>query len=247
MSQEIQPYISIIIPTLREEKLLPKVLEQFTPDLRKEHRLEIIVSDGGSTDGTLSVARRFADVVIEKQDGQIQNISRGRNIGARAARGEILCFINGDTLIENIEVFFPTVLSSLKQRDVVGVTCNVYVHREEETMFDKIFHAVYNKYFHLLNTLHIGMGRGECQIVPKKMFDLVGGYDEHIAAGEDFHFFVKLRQHGKIAFLDSLSVRESPRRYRKYGYLWISFLWFINAISVLLFKRSVVKEWKPVR
>jgi glycosyltransferase involved in cell wall biosynthesis len=247
VTQQFQPQISIIIPTLREEKLLPKVLEQFTPELKKKYNLEVIVSDGGSTDGTLEIAKQYADVLIQNPEGQFQNISRGRNLGAKAARGEILCFINGDTIIERIHEFFPAVTASLKNKGITGLTCNVYVHKEEETLFDKIFHTIYNRYFQLLNLLGIGMGRGECQVVTKQMFEQVGGYDEGIAAGEDFYLFVKLRRHGKIAFLRSFTVRESPRRYRKYGYLWISFLWFINAFSVFCFKRSVVKEWKPVR
>jgi glycosyltransferase involved in cell wall biosynthesis len=247
LAEQLKPEISIIIPTLREEKLLPKVLEQFTADLRQKHRLEIIVSDGGSTDGTLEVATQYADCVLQKQDSQSQNISRGRNIGAHAAQGEILCFINGDTIIEELDEFFTIMKRELTRKGVVGVTCSVYVHREEEMLFDKIFHGLYNRYFQLLNILGIGMGRGECQVTTKAMFEKVGGYNEHLAAGEDFYLFVKLRRHGKIAFLRSLTVRESPRRYRKYGYLWISFLWFINALSVLIFKRSVVKEWKPVR
>lgn len=242
-----KPIISVIVPTLLEDKLVQQVLGQFTPELRRKYAIELIVSDGGSSDNTLAIAQRYADVVIEKPDGQEQNISKGRNLGARHARGDILCFINSDTIIEEIDEFFPAIIQALQKDGVVAATCNVYIHRNEETLVDRIFHRVHNKYCWLLNILPIGMGRGECQIVPKKMFEEVGGYDENIAAGEDFYLFVKLRRRGKIAFLRSLTVRESPRRYRKYGYLWVSCLWILNAISVFFFKRSVVKQWKPVR
>ena len=50
-----------------------------------------------------------------------------------------------------------------------------------------------------------------------------------------------------IAFVRSLIVYESPRRYRRYGYMRITLLWLLNGLGVLLFKRSLVHEWKPVR
>ena len=53
--------ISIIIPTLNEEKLITQTLKQFDCDIKKNFGLEVIVSDGGSTDSTLEIARNYAD------------------------------------------------------------------------------------------------------------------------------------------------------------------------------------------
>ena len=244
---EPTPHISVIIPTLHEGKLLAHTLAQFTSELRTKHRLEIIVSDGGSTDETLSIARSFADVVVDHVHGLKQNISMGRNIGARVAKGKVLLFINADTFIDNIDTFFLKISSIAEREHVAGVTCCVRVHTDEETFSDVFYHTIYNWYFWFLNVIGMGMGRGECQIVHRDLFFKIGGYNEKIAAGEDFDLFVRLRRLGKIAFLRSQTVRESPRRYRKYGYFYISAVWFINAIAVLFFRRSVTKEWKPIR
>ena len=46
--------ISIIVPTLNEEKLILQVLRQFEPGLKDKFNLEVIVSDGGSKDSTLN-------------------------------------------------------------------------------------------------------------------------------------------------------------------------------------------------
>jgi glycosyltransferase involved in cell wall biosynthesis len=244
---EPTPHISVIIPTLQEGKLLTSTLAQFTSELRTKHQLEIIVSDGGSTDETLSIARCFADVVVDNVHGLKQNISIGRNAGARAAKGNILLFINADTFIDDIGTFFSVIRRAAEQEYVAGVTCSVRVHADVETFADGFFHTIYNWYFWLLNVVGMGMGRGECQVVPRDLFLNIGGYNEEIAAGEDFDLFVRLRRLGKTIFLRSQTVRESPRRYRKYGYVAISAIWFINAIAVLLFRRSVTKEWKPIR
>ncbi len=244
---DTNPHISVIIPTLDEEKLLGRTLAQFTPALRSLYALEIIVSDGGSTDRTLCIAEREQTILLRNTSGLRQNISKGRNAGARAARGSILVFINADTVIENIETFFPTLIRTIEDADVAGATCIVKVHRDEERMSDRIFHSVYNSYFRFLNCVGMGMGRGECQVVRRDLFWKIGGYNERIAAGEDFDLFVHLRRYGTIAFLGGQCVRESPRRYRRFGYLRVSATWFINAIAVLMFRRSVTKEWTPIR
>ena len=56
------------------------------------------------------------------------------------------------------------------------------------------------------------MGRGECHILSKKMFEELGGDNEEFAAGEDFDLFARLRKKGKIRFLKSSLIYESARR-----------------------------------
>ncbi len=242
-----QPLVSIIIPSLQEEKLLERTLRQFTQEVKQRFGLELIVSDGGSTDRTLEIARQYADVIIEAMPQERQNISLGRNRGARAAKGEILVFINADTIIENIAHFFEEMIVVMNRPGLTGATCSVGIYREEEGFSDRVFHGFYNLLFHLENLLGLGMGRGECQVIKRSTFFSIGGYNESMAAGEDFELFVRLRKLGMTAFKPHLRVNESPRRYRAHGYLKTSLLWLLNAVSVVLFRRSLQKEWKPVR
>jgi len=239
--------VSIIIPTLQEEKLIVRVLEQFTSEMKQRYNLEVIVSDGGSTDKTVELARKYSDIIIEQPETVRQNISRGRNLGAKLASGEIFIFLNADTIIECPEHFFSTMIGLAMDRRFVAATCSVLVYPEEERFTDRLFHNFFNWYFWLLNVVGMGMGRGECHVVSKSMFDKVGGYNETVAAGEDYDLFLRLRRIGRIAFVRSLRVFESPRRYRRYGYIRISLLWFLNAFMVLFFHRSMLKEWEPIR
>lgn len=91
------PKISIIIPSFNKiqfiSKTLDSIIDQKYPDL------EVIVQDGGSTDGTFEVvknyAKRYPDVFrieSKKDGGQTSAI----NIGFLKARGEIVTFINAD-------------------------------------------------------------------------------------------------------------------------------------------------------
>ena len=241
------PSISIIIPTLQEEKLIARTLAQFTPELREQFSLEVIVSDGGSRDKTVCLARAGADTVVGCDHAPKENISIGRNRGARASSGEILMFFNADVLIEDPAVFFPLMIDAIARNGTAAATCNVLIYPDEENTTDRLFHSFFNWYFHLLNRLGMGMGRGECHVVSRAVFDRIGGYNEALAAGEDYELFARLRRTGQIDFRKNLNVYESPRRYRKFGYFRISLLWFLNAMSVFLFHHSMVKEWKPVR
>ena len=244
---ETNTRISIIIPTLQEEKALRDTLLQFSSSLRRQFNLEIIVSDGGSADNTVKIGREYADKIIVHSDKMKQNISMGRNQGAWVAQGDVLIFLNADVIIDDPNKFFSLMVNAIGGDQIVAAPRNANLYPPQGRISDWMFHNFFNGYFWLLNLLGMGMGRGECHVIKTEVFKKVNGYNETMAAGEDYELFLRLHRLGKIKFVRQLTVFESPRRFRKYGYLWISILWFINALSVFLFDRSMVDEWKPVR
>lgn len=237
---------SIIIPTLQEGITLERTLQQFS-SLRMKYEFEIIVSDGGSADETLVIARQHADVVIKAIPEEKQNIAIGRNRGAEISKGNVLVFLDADILIQSIELFFDRLFENLQCNEVAAITCNVQVYYDEARFVDKLFHSAYNNFFWLLNMIGIGMGRGECQIVLRERFFKVGMYDIALTAGEDFDLFRRLSKFGKILFDRHSTVYESPRRFRKYGYIRITCLWLLNGLSVLFFHKSVMRQWEAIR
>ena len=243
--------ISLIIPVYREEKILSDTLNKFPYDLLKKYNIELIISDGGSKDRTVEIAKNYTQNVIEYHGNARQTISAGRNEGARISKGDILVFINGDSYPENCEDFFNLVNDWSEgkgnYKDCVALTCWITIHPKEMMLKDKIFYAIHNRYIIFLNLIRLGMGRGECQIVKKDYFNQVGGYDENLAAGEDFDLFKRLSKIGKIGFVKNIRVYESPRRFRKYGYLKVILQWLINSVSVIIYRKSVSEEWDPVR
>jgi rSAM/selenodomain-associated transferase 2 len=88
MKQET-PHISIVVPVLNEARLIGPFLRHLKalgPDA------EIIVVDGGSSDGTLELARPLADRVLTAPRGRAAQM----NAGAEIATGEILWFLHAD-------------------------------------------------------------------------------------------------------------------------------------------------------
>jgi len=241
------PRISVIIPAINEEKLLPRMLGQFAPALLERHNVELVVSDGGSKDRTLDIARARAHVLVENVPYVKQTISAGRNAGARKAHGDIFVFLNADTFLKEPQTFFQRISEELERPGTVAVTCAVGVYPEEERWSDRAFHGFYNWFFYMMNRVGMGMGRGECHVMKREIFDKVHGYADRIAAGEDYDMFRRLEVLGRIRFLRDVVVYESPRRYRRFGYAYVTASWFLNFLSVFFLHRSILSEWRPVR
>lgn len=239
---------SFIIPTLNEEKLLPILLEQFkSSNFLDKNNCEIIISDGGSSDKTIEKAKLYTEKIVSHNGNSRQTIAGGRNAGAHIATGDIYIFIDGDIIFDNIDVFFEKVLSVFKSKKYLAMTCYINIHPDEKIFSDRIFLNFYNWYFRIINNIGVGMGRGECQIIPKNIFEEIGGYNQNLVAGEDFDLFKRIRKKGKILFDKNIVIYESPRRYRKYGHTKIFFSWLLNALSVIFKNKSVTKEWEEVR
>jgi glycosyltransferase involved in cell wall biosynthesis len=239
---------SIIIPTLNEEKLLPKILNQIkVNEITSRFDAEVIISDGGSTDRTIDIAYSYTNKIIIHKDASRQSIAGGRNAGVKHASGEFLVFLGADIIFPDIINFFNYVENNFAGSKFLGMTCNVKIFPEEEIFSDRLFHSFLNFYFYSLNVLGMGMGRGECQVISKTIFNEFGGYNENLAAGEDFDLFRRIRKKGKILYARDFYIYESPRRYRKYGYFKVCRTWFINSYFVIFKNRSLDTEWEQIR
>lgn len=240
--------LSIIVPTLEEEKCIGTTLSRLKSELSIPH--EIIVSDGGSSDATVGIAGKFADQVICFDGKTRQTISQGRNAGAKAARGEILFFTDADCAIPEADVFFQKALSHFAaDQNLVGLTGQVRVFPEEETMIDRTMWNFMNLVSQLQNNVrHRGdAAGGEFQMVRRQAFLRIGGYREDLVTCEDRDLFRRLAQSGRTMFDPQLIVFHSGRRQHQVGWTRMTLLFFINTISLSLRGRVVSREWKPVR
>ena len=238
--------ISIIIPTLNEEKIIEKTLKS----LKKfQGEYEIIVSDGKSTDRTIEIAKQYADKIIVHEGENRQTIAMGRNLGAAAAKGEYLLFLDADISIPDIDNFFKKALETFNSDPkIVGFTVKLKVIPEMATFWDNFFYNLFNNLFYFLNNfLHIGVSYGEFQMVRADTFKMLDGYNEKLAVAEDNEFFKRLAKAGKTNFDNNLVVFQTGRRAHKIGWPRLLMSWWINQLSVSLFKRSYSKEWKVIR
>ena len=243
-----KPLISVIIPTKNEEKLLEQCLVQFAAPIKNRFGIELIVSDGGSTDNTIGIAAAYADFIATHEGPWRQTIAEGRNRGAELAHADLLMFVNADTTIANVGQFLDRAIQRFAvDQSIAAIATRVEVDQQERRWTDIIFHWYFNHYVRIANWIGLGMGRGECQIVRRNAFEALGGYNPQMAAGEDFDLYHRLRSIGRVKFDSRLLVYESPRRYRKYGYANVYSDWIRNGFAVLLHHRSSNQTWDEVR
>jgi len=239
--------LSIVIPTLNEEKLL----EQTLTALRELRHLkyEIIVSDGGSNDSTLEIAGRFADTVVVHTGSYRQKIGQGKNAGAAAASGDYLVFLDADVVIPEISGFFTQAVELFENDPrLLGLTVFLKVFPETATRADHIVFWAVNRIVQFSNNfLHWGGAPGEFQMVRADAFRKVGGYNEILVVDEDQEMFFGLSKIGKTRVDSRLFVLHTARRAHAIGWPKLVWLWTINLVYTKARRRSFTKEWEVIR
>jgi glycosyltransferase involved in cell wall biosynthesis len=238
--------ISIIIPTFNEEKSIAKTLHSLQA-LTLPY--EIIVTDGGSTDKTIEIARALTEKVYIHPKDKKQTISSNRNNGAQYATGDYIVFIDCDCVIPDINSFFAKVLGYMNAHtDTVAMTVWVKTDPAVETWADKLIIGILN-YDALIrnNILGIGVAIGKFQFMRREAFLKVKGYREDLVTGEDHDMFHRLSKIGKTYMDKNLLVFHSNRRAHTIG--WPRLLWtrFVDTIAIMVTGKSRQKEWKAIR
>lgn len=240
------PTISIVIPTLREGPFLERTLKNFD-DLQIPH--EIIITDGGSTDETLDVARRYTDKITVWSESRRQTFGEAKNAGATLATGTFLVFIDADVIIPESQKFFEEILGVFeKNQKLVASTVPLKPYSENHSLADAFFSAPLNWFYVISNNIfHSGNSSGEFQMVRAEAFREIGGFSEHLAAGEDNALFRALAVIGRTMSYSKLCVRHSLRRPHKLGWFRTYGIWIKNGLSVALRGKAAYKEWSVVR
>jgi glycosyltransferase involved in cell wall biosynthesis len=224
---------SIVVPALNEAKYIERCLRS----IRKQsfEDFELIVKDGLSKDRTAEIAMKHADHVISRKDFSAGD---ARNQGARVARGDILVFVDADTILPPNALERFSLL--LKNERIVGGSCRKVP--DSKSLGDRLFYELTNFCNLLSIPLCIGGAHGNCMFVRKKIFEKVGGFDPRLKIAEEQDLVRKLKRFGKFVFLLDLKVVESPRRVRRVGRLRLALIWLFGTIRSFWGGRKQVYE-----
>jgi glycosyltransferase involved in cell wall biosynthesis len=110
--------VSVIIPTLNEGERIRGLLRSLKEAPYPEK--EIIVVDGGSTDGTVEIAKEEGATVIQEK-GSIRGPGNAKNQGVEVATGEVVAFLDADEKGVNKE-FFEIAMKHFQNKNVVAVS-----------------------------------------------------------------------------------------------------------------------------
>lgn len=210
--------LSIIIPTLNEEKNLLNLLESIKKQDFKDY--EIIVSDNNSQDKTRLIAKKYGCKIVK---GGLP--PRARNNGALAARGKYLLFLDADVILK--DNFLRDTISEMQKRNFDIAT--VYVEPLSNEFFIKVAHHFFNGWVFLMQKID-PHAPGFCIFTKKDVFLKNKGFDESIKLAEDHAYIRKaFRNKAKYSILKSSKILVSVRRFETEGTL-IVFIKYILAM-----------------
>lgn len=197
--------VSIIIPTLNEEKYLPLLLKSIKKQRFKDY--EIIVADANSKDKTLEIAQKYGAKVVK---GGLPGV--GRNRGAKIAQGEFLFFLDADVILPRN--FLKKAYNEMQKRYLDLATCEF--KPISNLLIDKVSHELINLFIKLsqFSTPH---APGFSIFVSKRLFERVGGFDESIKIAEDHDFVRRASKLRPLRILESTYIKVSVRRLEKEG------------------------------
>jgi len=196
---------SIIIPTLNEEKMLPKLLDSIKVQDFDDY--EVIVADAGSKDSTREIAEQYGCRIV---DGGLPAV--GRNAGAAAAQGDFFFFLDADVIIP--QGFIRNVYDEMQDNYYDLATCEI--RPLSNYRLDRVLHRMINLAV-ILNLRVDPKAFGFCIFVTKRLFNRIGGFDETIYVAEDNDFVKRASEFRPLRYLSSAHLMVSVRRFEKEG------------------------------
>ena len=196
--------LSIIIPILNEEETIGKLLGHLIENSSKENISEIIVIDGGSSDNSESIVKKFKQVTFLKSE---KGRAKQMNTGAKNAKGNIFYFLHADSCPP--KHFDQLIIDEVKIGNLAGCF---------KMKFDSSHWWL--KLASWLTQFRWRACRGgdQSQFIAKNLFKSLGGFDERFTVYEDNDLINKLYVLNQFVVIQQW-ITTSARRYETNG-IW---------------------------
>ena len=194
--------ISIIIPTYNEAENIIKLIN-YLQQHSSGSLTEIIVTDGGSSDNTVEIARQSgANAVLSPQKGRAAQM----NYGASLALGDVLYFVHADT--------FPPAgfVQDISKAIDEGFGFGRYISRYKSRNPMLKINALVTRF-----DVFIGYGGDQTLFITRHLFDALNGFDSAMKIMEDFDITARAKLMAKYKIIPK-SVLISARKYEKNSY-----------------------------
>ncbi len=202
------PSVSVIIPVRDGGPGFRRCLQGITEAAPAS--TEIIVVADGDTDGSWHVAEEFGVKVF--RNDRPQGPARARNLGARAAQGEILFFLDADVLIHPDAI--ALVKTTFRNDPQLAAVFGSYDDEPGEGNFLSQYKNLFHHYVHQMSREEASTFWGACGAVRRKVFAELGGFNEAYQRPsiEDIELGYRMKQAGfRIRLSKQLRVKHLKR------------------------------------
>lgn len=223
-------FISFVIPAWNEESVLAPTLQAVstaTRDLAVPS--EVIVVDDASTDRTVEIARQLGARVVTVQHRQI---AATRNAGAREARGDLLIFIDADTLVTPQAVRAAV---EAMHSGAVGGGCAIR-YGGRIPMYLRIVVPIEVWFCRMMR-----IAFGCFLFCTREAFEAVGGFDTGLYATEEVPMSLALHRQGRFVILRECVI-TSGRKLRTHS----TSEWFVQVFRITIARRWYVRDRKAM-
>jgi len=210
--RKLQPFFSIIIPTLNEEEYLPLLLKDLSKQTFK--KFETIVVDASSQDKSPKITKRFQKTKLV--NSKKANVGYQRNLGAKSAKGKYLLFIDADTRIP--KYFLEGIKYRISVKKPHIFTC--WMKSDSQKPADKTITTSMNVALETGRFLESPVAYGTMIGCRKNAFLKIGGFDPKITFAEDTEFVKRAVKKGfSFEIFKDPRFAFSLRRFRTEGTL----------------------------
>jgi glycosyltransferase involved in cell wall biosynthesis len=208
VSAAVQPRVSLVITVLNEAASIGGLLASI--DAQTQHPDEVVIVDGGSTDGTPDLLNEWAshaeNVRILMAPGA--SISRGRNLGIREATGEIVAVTDAGTVLD--PVWLETLTHQLEAQQDIDVAAGFFVP-DRSSFFDRVMGATVLPAAHEVDAENF-LPSSRSIAFRRAAWERVGGYPEWLDYCEDLVFDLALKRSGaRFAWVPEARVQFRTR------------------------------------
>jgi len=198
-----EPVVSVVVPALDEARYISRTLSSLSAQ-ETAVPFEVIVVDGGSTDGTRDVAREYGVEVVD-QSGT--GIGQGRHEGSQKASGEWLAFVDADTRVLDSHV--DGMLGFVREHDLAAASSRC---RVIDATRGKAKQVVVNRVFPQLPRPILP---GFNFFVDAQIYEQTGGFPD--VPNEDTAYSRQLATEHRTAYHPDVLVETSGRRFGSDG------------------------------
>lgn len=237
------PTISVVIPAYNEEKYIGSCLESVLRH-RSDDVIEIIVIDNNSTDRTAEIARGFPGVTVVHESEK--GLTRARQAGFANSRGELLAYIDADSRMT--PGWCDIVRAQFSAEPLPVCISGMYTYYDLSDLRSSCIRFLWKAGGSAAYSLTSHLVVGGNFVVQRLALASIGGFDTTIEFyGEDTDIGKRLSSVGRVAFVPSLHVETSGRRWASEGFVRLCGRYAINYVWQACFSKPFTKSYRDIR